>query len=89
MREVGGKGANDWGFYDMIGNVFEWCSDYYGSYGGDATDPKGPADGSDPVFRGGSWGADARDCRSAIRGRGWPSNRNDDLGFRHALVPVQ
>ena len=86
---VATKGANELGLCDMSGNVWEWCLDRYGSYRGDAQDPTGPADGSDRVSRGGSWGSYARYCRSAYRGYGDPGFRNYFLGFRLAFVPVQ
>ena len=83
------KRPNAWGFFDMHGNVSEWCSDWYGSYSGDATDPKGPLDGSDRVIRGGSGDLFARFCRSAYRFGFSPSISFHALGFRLALVPVQ
>ncbi len=79
---VGQKLANAWGFYDMHGNVWEWCSDWYGDYGGDATDPIGPASGVVRVLRGGGWFGDARDCRSARRGWDLPVYRAFNLGLR-------
>ncbi|MBM3319644.1 MAG: SUMF1/EgtB/PvdO family nonheme iron enzyme [Candidatus Eisenbacteria bacterium] len=81
---VGGKSPNAWGLYDMHGNVWEWCWDWYGSYGGTATDPTGPGSGSYRVLRGGSWFNCAQFCRSASRIVHAPGNRDYYLGFRLA-----
>ena len=77
------KTANPWGLFDMVGNVCEWCSDWYGEYSkGYVLDPKGPSNGIDRLNRGGSWSSDIRFIRSAFRYRLSPSHRNCYLGFR-------
>lgn len=86
---VATKQANELGIYDMSGNVWEWCSDWYGPYGSNAqTNPKGAASGLSRVYRGGCWYYSARFCRSTYRYCIAPGFRYDYLGFRLAL-PVK
>jgi formylglycine-generating enzyme required for sulfatase activity/serine/threonine protein kinase len=83
------KAPNAWGLYDMIGNVWQWCSDMYGDYpSGAVTDPPGAASGSYRVIRGGCWGIGPASCRSADRSGYAPGFRGSFLGFRLCL-PVQ
>ena len=82
--------ANPLGLYNMHGNVYEWCSDWYEkSYSSQssAADPRGPATGSLRVYRGGSWGGTPQDCRSASRYGFSPDFRFCSLGFRVACSP--
>jgi formylglycine-generating enzyme required for sulfatase activity len=87
---VAQKKPNAWGFYDMYGNVLEWCYDWYdgGAYaGGSVTDPTGPKHGYFRMARGGSWRIDI--MRSAQRSGGSAGREDYTLGFRLALAPVR
>jgi formylglycine-generating enzyme required for sulfatase activity len=79
--------ANAFGLYDMHGSLWEWCNDWYGTYGGTVTDPVGAGAGSSRVNRGGGWLNSAQGCRSAFRDYYDPVSSFNDIGFRPVYPP--
>ena len=89
--KVGSYLPNSWGLYDIHGNVWDWCLDWYDAYPGTVTDPCGPSSSpySNRVVRGGGWGDDASYCRVGFRLNGDPGDADIGMGFRVALPPGQ
>ena len=84
---TGQRRPNAWGLYDVHGNVFEWCHDWYTPELADhAIDPKGAEVGTERVCRGGAWSSYGKCVRSALRGRDFPNSRGNNLGFRPCLA---
>lgn len=85
-QPVATKAPNELGIYDMCGNVWEWCQDWYGEYpSGTYTNPQGPETGTSRVFKGGSWHSPASNCTIGTRSHTGPENQVNHRGFRLAL----
>jgi formylglycine-generating enzyme required for sulfatase activity len=90
IHEVGLKEPNAWGLYDMLGNVYEWCQDYFAKYPTSAvTDPTGPVRGTRRVTRGGAWDYHAKSCRSANRNHFFPRYQSYYVGLRLVMDDIK
>jgi len=82
-HEVGKKSPNNWQLYDICGNVWEWCWDYFGAYSeGEVSDPIGPASGANRIIRGGGWNSLVEDFRVSVRVETEPNFSYNNMGFR-------
>lgn len=90
-HEVATRSANPWGLYDLYGNVWEWCSDYYASHypAGEVTNPTGPDFGAARVLRGGGWGDDSTQMRSGYRNSMGPDQHNAGTGLRCVMLVAE
>ena len=79
---------NAWGLYDMHGNLYEWCTDWYAESASGGTDPIGPDKGDGRIIRGGTWNRTATSCRSSYRYSSGPESRSYNIGFRVVLRPA-
>ena len=84
---VGSFAPNGYGLYDMAGNIYDWCWDWYATSYAGGTDPRGPASGSNRTFRGGCFTLTANYDRTANRRNFGPTTVGDGLGFRCVLSP--
>jgi formylglycine-generating enzyme required for sulfatase activity len=87
-QAINSYSPNAYGLFNMHGNVWEWCSDWYGIYSlTSQANPTGASTGTNRVIRGGSWFNPARDCRSALRGTLVPTDNGNEVGFRLVFAP--
>jgi formylglycine-generating enzyme required for sulfatase activity len=86
--EVGSFLANPWGLFDMHGNLYEWCADWYVEFPTSTIDPKGADKGDGRIIRGGAWDRKATSCRSAYRYSRDPNRRAHNIGFRVVVIEV-